>query len=56
MSARRALGLAFADLYRNSWRLVPVNAALGAVLVFSAVLACSPCSLARWLRPWPIAR
>ena len=39
MSARRALGLAFADLYRNSWRLVPVNAALGAVLVFSAVLA-----------------
>src|SRR5205823_6494707 len=39
MSARRALGLALADLYRNSWRLVPVNAALGAVLVFSAVLA-----------------
>ena len=39
MSARRALGLAFGDLYRNSWRLVPVNAALGAVLVFSAVAA-----------------
>jgi hypothetical protein len=39
MTARRALGLACADLYRNSWRLVPVNAALGAVLVFSAVLA-----------------
>jgi hypothetical protein len=39
MSARRALGLALADLYRNSWRLVPVNAALGGVLVFSAVLA-----------------
>jgi hypothetical protein len=39
MSARRALGLAVADLYRNSWRLVPVNAALGVVLVFSAVAA-----------------
>jgi hypothetical protein len=39
MSARRALGLAVADLYRNSWRLVPVNAAVGAVLVFSAVAA-----------------
>jgi hypothetical protein len=37
MSARRALGLACADLYRNSWRLVPVNAALGAVLVFAVV-------------------
>jgi hypothetical protein len=37
MSARRALGLAVGDLYRNSWRLVPVNAALGAVLVFAAV-------------------
>jgi hypothetical protein len=39
MSARRALGLAVADLYRNSWRLVPVNAALGAVLVVAAVAA-----------------
>jgi hypothetical protein len=39
MSARRALGLACADLYRNSWRLVPVNAALGAVLVVAAVAA-----------------
>ena len=39
MSARRALGLAVGDLYRNSWRLVPVNAALGAVLLFSAVAA-----------------
>jgi len=34
-----ALGLAFGDLYRNSWRLVPVNAALGAVLVFSVFAA-----------------
>jgi hypothetical protein len=39
MTTRRALGLAFGDLYRNSWRLVPVNAALGAVLVFSAAAA-----------------
>jgi hypothetical protein len=39
MTARRALGLAAGDLYRNSWRLVPVNAALGAVLVFSVVAA-----------------
>ena len=39
MSARRALGLAVADLYRNSWRLVPVNAAVGAVLVFAVVAA-----------------
>jgi hypothetical protein len=39
MSARRALGLAVVDLYRNSWRLVPINAALGAVLVFSVVAA-----------------
>jgi len=39
MSARRALGLAVGDLYRNSWRLVPINAALGAVLVFAAVAA-----------------
>jgi hypothetical protein len=39
MSARRALRLAFADLYQNSWRLLLVNAALGAVLVFSAVAA-----------------
>jgi hypothetical protein len=39
MSTRQALGLAVGDLYRNSWRLVPVNAALGAVLVFSAVAA-----------------
>ena len=39
MSARRALGLAFGDLYRNSWRLVPVNAALGLVVAFSAFAA-----------------
>ena len=34
-----ALGLALGDLFRNSWRLVPVNAALGAVLVFSVFAA-----------------
>jgi hypothetical protein len=39
MSARRALRLALGDLYQNSWRLVVVNAALGAILVFSAVAA-----------------
>ena len=39
MSAGASLRLAFGDLYRNSWRLVPVNAALGLVLVFSAVAA-----------------
>jgi len=39
MSVRRALRLAFGDLYQNSWRLLLVNAALGAVLVFSAVAA-----------------
>ena len=39
MTARRALRLAFGDLYQNSWRLVLVNAALGAVLVFAALAA-----------------
>jgi hypothetical protein len=39
MTARVALRLAFGDLYRNSWRLVPVNAAFGVVLVFAAVAA-----------------
>jgi len=39
MTARTALGLAFGDLFRNSWRLVPVNAALGALLVFSVFAA-----------------
>jgi hypothetical protein len=39
MSVRRALRLACGDLYQNSWRLLLVNAALGAVLVFSAVAA-----------------
>jgi hypothetical protein len=39
MSAGRALALACGDLYRNSWRLVPVNAAIGVVLVFSAIAA-----------------
>ncbi len=32
-SPRLALGRALRDFYGNSWRLVPVNAALGAVLV-----------------------
>ena len=33
MSLRRALGVAAADLYHQSWRLVVLNALLGAVLV-----------------------
>ena len=32
-----AMRLAFRDFYANSWRLVPVNAALGAVLVGAVV-------------------
>ena len=39
MKPRAALGLALADFFRNSWRLVPINAALGAVLVFSVFAA-----------------
>ncbi|HEY3462931.1 MAG TPA: hypothetical protein VGK62_05710 [Gaiellaceae bacterium] len=39
MSAGASLRLAFGDLYRNSWRLLPVNLAFGVVLVFSAVAA-----------------
>ena len=39
MSVRAALGAAGRDLFQNSWRLVPVNAALGAVLVTVGVLA-----------------
>jgi hypothetical protein len=39
LSARHALRLACGDLYQNSLRLLLVNAALGAVLVFSAVAA-----------------
>lgn len=41
MSPRRALGLACGDFYRNSWRLLVVNTALGAVLVFAAIAAIS---------------
>jgi hypothetical protein len=41
MRAGTALGLAFGDLFRNSWRLVPINAVLGAVLVFSVFAAVS---------------
>lgn len=37
MKVRTALKLAVGDLYRNSWRLLPVNAAFGAVLVAVAV-------------------
>lgn len=39
MTAGSSLRLAVGDLFRNSWRLVPVNAALGAVLVLSVFAA-----------------
>ena len=39
MTVRTALGLAVADFFRNSWRLVPVNAALGGVLVLAVLAA-----------------
>ena len=39
MKPARAMGLALRDLYENSWRLVPVNAVLGAILVLVAVAA-----------------
>jgi hypothetical protein len=38
MTPGAALGAAGRDLFHNSWRLVPVNAALGVVLVAVAVL------------------
>jgi hypothetical protein len=55
MRPRRALGLALGDFYRNSWRLVPLNAAVGAVLVvagFGAVAA--PAALALALLAGPL--
>lgn len=39
MRPGKALSLALRDFYGNSWRLVPVNAALGAVLVLAGVSA-----------------
>ncbi|HLW16381.1 MAG TPA: hypothetical protein VKV69_03355 [Actinomycetota bacterium] len=39
MSARAALGAAARDLFQNSWRLLPVNAALGVVLVAVSVVS-----------------
>ena len=39
MKPRDALWLALRDFYANSWRLVPINAALGAVLVLAAFTA-----------------
>ena len=37
MRPGHALGLALGDFYRNSWRLVPMNAAVGAVLVVAGI-------------------
>jgi hypothetical protein len=39
MRPGQALTLALRDFYGNSWRLVPVNAALGAVLVLAGISA-----------------
>jgi hypothetical protein len=39
MRPGRAMRLALRDLYDNSWRLVPVNAAIGVVLVLVGVAA-----------------
>jgi hypothetical protein len=39
MSAGLALRFAVRDLFQNSWRLVPVNAVLGAILVATGILA-----------------
>ena len=51
MRPKRALGLALRDMYANSWRLVPLNAAIGAILVLACLSAitlpersCSSCS------------
>jgi hypothetical protein len=37
MRPSHALGLALRDFYRNSWRLLPFNAAVGAVLVVAGI-------------------
>lgn len=37
MRPGQALALALGDFYRNSWRLVPLNAAVGAVLVVAGI-------------------
>jgi hypothetical protein len=39
MRPGQALALALRDFYGNSWRLIPVNAALGAVLVLAGISA-----------------
>jgi hypothetical protein len=53
---RTALKLAFADMYRNSWRLLPVNAALGAVLVVvAAAAAAAPAALVLVVLAGPFA-
>ena len=51
MKPRDALWLALRDFYANSWRLVPVNAALGAVLVVAAFAALVTPVAARPRRP-----
>jgi hypothetical protein len=56
MRPREALRLALRDLYENSWRLVPVNAALGLVLALVAVSALAvPLALAAVVLAGPLA-
>jgi hypothetical protein len=56
MRTGAALRLACRDLYENSWRFVPVNAALGAVLVAVAVAAYAvPAALVLVVLAGPVA-
>lgn len=56
MNVGAALRLAVGDLYRNSWRLLPVNAAFGAVLVAVAVVAvAAPAALVLVVLAGPLA-
>lgn len=56
MTVRAALGLAVGDLFHNSWRLLPVNAALGALLVAVSVAAvAAPAALVLVVLAGPVA-
>ena len=56
MRPRDALWLALRDFYANSWKLVPVNAVLGAVLVVAAFAALvTPVALVLVILAGPVA-
>ncbi|MGZ6663010.1 MAG: hypothetical protein ACXVHL_37480, partial [Solirubrobacteraceae bacterium] len=56
MSARQALTAALGDLYRHSWRLLPLNGAFGAAVVGIAVAAAhEPLALAAVVLLGPFA-